>query len=78
MLSESEVPQSSLTLCDPMDCNLPGSSVHGIFQARILEWVAIFFPEDLPNPGIELRSPTLWADSLSSEPQGNPKYVYSN
>ena len=35
--------QSCLTLCDPMDCSLPGSSVHGIFQARILEWVAISF-----------------------------------
>ena len=41
--SESEVAQSYLTLCDPMDCSLPGSSVHGIFQARILEWVAISF-----------------------------------
>ena len=39
--SESEVAQSCPTLCDPMDCSLPGSSVHGIFQARILEWVAI-------------------------------------
>ena len=35
--------QSRLTLCDPMDCSLPGSSVHGIFQARVLEWVAIAF-----------------------------------
>ena len=41
--SESEVAQSCPTLCDPMDCNLPGSSVHGILQARILEWVAISF-----------------------------------
>ena len=41
--SESEVAQSYLTLCNPMDCSLPGSSVHGIFQARILEWVAISF-----------------------------------
>ena len=41
--SESEVSQSCLTLCDPMDCSLPGTSVHGIFQARILEWVAIAF-----------------------------------
>ena len=40
---ESEVPQSCLTLCDPVDCSLPGSSIHGIFQARILEWVAISF-----------------------------------
>ena len=41
--SESEVAQSCLTLCDPMDCSLPRSSTHGIFQARILEWVAISF-----------------------------------
>ena len=41
--SESEVAQSCLTLCNPMDCSLPGSSVHGIFQARVLEWVAIAF-----------------------------------
>ena len=38
--SESEVAQSCLILCDPMDCSLLGSSVHGIFQARVLEWVA--------------------------------------
>ena len=41
--SESEVAQSCLTLSDPMDCSLPGSSIHGIFQARVLEWVAIAF-----------------------------------
>ena len=39
--SESEVAQSCPTLCNPMDCSLPGSSIHGIFQARVLEWVAI-------------------------------------
>jgi len=39
--SESEVAQSCPTLHDPMDCSLPGSSIHGIFQARVLEWVAI-------------------------------------
>ena len=43
--SESEVTQSYPTLSDPMDCSLPGSSVHGIFQARVLEWVAIAFFE---------------------------------
>ena len=41
--SESEVAQSCLTLSDPMDCSLPGSSVHGIFQGRVLEWGAIAF-----------------------------------
>ena len=38
-----EVTQSCLILCDPIDCNLPGSSIHGIFQARVMEWVAISF-----------------------------------
>ena len=44
-LCESEVAQSCLTLSDPMDCSLPGSFVNGIFQARVLEWVAIAFSE---------------------------------
>ena len=43
LVSESEVAQSCPTLCDPMDCSLPGSSVHGIFQAIVLEWIAISF-----------------------------------
>ena len=47
--SESEVAQSCPTLCDPMDCSLPGSSVHGIFQARTLELVAIAFSILLHN-----------------------------
>ena len=44
--SESEVTQSCLTLNDPIGCSLPGSSVHGIFQAKVLEWVAIAFSRD--------------------------------
>ena len=49
--------QSCPILCDPIDCSLPGSSVHGIFQARILEWVAVCPPPgDLPYPGIEPAS----------------------
>ena len=44
--SESEVTQSCLTLSDPMDCSLPSSSIHGIFQARVLEWGAIAFSAD--------------------------------
>ena len=43
--SQSEVAQSSMTLCDPMDCSLPASSIHGIFQAKVLEWVATAFSE---------------------------------
>ena len=48
--SESEVAQSCPTLRDPMDCSLPGSSAHGIFQARVLEWGAIAFSENSPYP----------------------------
>ena len=55
MTSHAKSLQSCLTLCNPMDCSPPGSSVHEILQARILEWLVIFFSQqDLPNPGIEL------------------------
>ena len=57
----------------PQDCSSPGSSFHGIFQARILEWVAVPSPGYLSNPGIKARSPTLQADSLLSDPPGKPK-----
>ena len=62
--------QSCLTLCDPIDDSPPGSPIAGILQARILEWVAISSPGDFPDPGIEPRSPTLQADSLTSAPPG--------
>ena len=48
--SESEVTQSCLTLSNPMDCSPPGSSIHGIFQARVLEWGAIAFSESTHRP----------------------------
>ena len=76
---ESEVAQSFLTLCDPMDCSLLGSSVHGIFQARVLEWVLQWSPfpspGDRPKPGIEPGSPTLQADTLLSDPPGKPPNI---
>ena len=50
VISESEVAQSCLTLSDPMDCSLPGSSAHGIFQARVLEWAAIAFSAVILEP----------------------------
>ena len=56
--------------CNPMDCNPPVSSVHGILQARTLECVA--YPGDLPDPGIKPGSPALQADSFSSESLGKP------
>ena len=61
-----------------MDCSPPCSSVHGILQARILEWVAISFSEGLPNSGFEPGSPTLQADSLPSEPWGKHFGTFSN
>ena len=64
---ESLVVQLCLSLSDLMDCSPPGSSVHGILQARILEWLPFPSPGDLPDPGIEPRSPALQADSLTSE-----------
>ena len=53
-----------------MDYSPPGSSVHGILQARILEWVACPPPGDILDPGIKPRYPALWADSLPFEPPG--------
>ena len=70
-----KVAQSYPTVSDPMNCSLPGFSVHGILQARVLKWATIPSPGDLPNPGIEPRSPTLQADSLPSEPPGKPWYM---
>ena len=61
------VTQSRVTLCDPMNCTPPGSALHGILQARILEWIAISSLGHLSNLGIEPRSPAFQADSLLSE-----------
>ena len=69
-----KVSQSCPRLCNPMDCSPPGSSVHGILQARILEWVAIASTGELPNPGITPGSPAWQVDSLLSEPPGQPSW----
>ena len=68
---EREVTLSCLTLCDPVDCSPPGSSVHGILQARILEWVVISFSRGYSQPRDRIL-PALQADALSSEPPGKP------
>ena len=65
------VTQLCPTLYDPMDYSPTGSSVHGILQVKILEWVASPFSRDLPNPVTESGSPLLWAAALLSEPQGS-------
>ena len=72
--------QSCSTLCDPMDCSPPGSSVHGALQARILEWGAMpssggIFPSWGPNPCLPVP-PALQVDSLPTEPPGKPICVW--
>ena len=69
------VAQSCPTLCDPIDCSPPGSSVHGIPQARILEWLPFPSPGDLPDSGSKSGSPTLQADYLPSEPPEKPMKI---
>ena len=69
--SESEVSQSSLALSHLMDCSLPGSSVHGICQARVLEWGAIAFSDSLELPGLKsllcyLPAVRLWESCVTS------------
>ena len=64
------VAMSCLTLCNPMDCNPPGSSVRGILQARILEWVVVPFSRGSSQPRDQIGSPALQADSLLSDPPG--------
>ena len=73
------VAQLCLTLCDLMDCSPPVSSVHGILQVGILEWVAIPLSRDLPDPGIEPGSLVLQAGCLLSEPplyMAHTEYLY--
>ena len=59
----------------PTNCSPPGSSVHGIVQARVLEWGAIPFSGDLPDPGIQPGSPAWQADSLPSETPRKPRIL---
>ena len=69
--SENEVTQSCPNLSDSMDCSLPGSSIHGIFQARILEWVAMSFS----NAGMHAKSLQSWptlCDPIEGSPPGSP------
>ena len=73
-----KVTQSCPTLCYPMDCSLPGSSVHGILQARILEWVAIPFSRDLPHSGIKPESPALQQIRYHLSHQGGRGMIRAN
>ena len=74
-MSTSKSLQSCPTLLDPMDCSPPGSSVHGILQARILECLPLPTPGDLPDPGIEPESPELAGRFFTTKPPGKPKYL---
>ena len=65
--SESEVAQLCPTLSDPMDCSLPGSSIHGIFQARVLEWGAIAFSDDKPRQCVKKQRHHLTDKGPSSQ-----------
>ena len=67
------VTQSCPTLWDPTNYRPPGSSIHGILQARTLEWIAIPFSRDLPDAEIKPGSPALQADSLLSLPPEKPE-----
>ena len=66
------VTQSCLFLCDPTDCSWPGSSVLGILQARILEWISILFSRGSSRPRNRTRSPAWQADALPTEPPRTP------
>ena len=74
-ICEMLVTQSCPTPCDPMDWDLPGSSVHGILQPRILEWVAISFSRRSSRPWDWTHASALQADSLSCKPPGKLKPV---
>ena len=65
---------SCLTLCYSMDSTLPGSSVHGLLQARILEWVAVPFSRYIPHPRIEPESPALPRRFFTTKPPGKPLF----
>ena len=78
-MPESEVTQSCLTPSDPVDGSLPGSSIHGIFQARVLEWVAIALsPQGTPRGGISKHTVQSMEDDLrerSKRPGGHTNYL---
>ena len=70
--SESEVAQSCLTFSDPMDCSLPGSSVHGIFQARVLEWSALAFSKQM----LQITEITIFLFIIENIPQDHYRSNY--
>ena len=75
--SENEVAQSCPTLCDPMDCSLPGSSIHGIFQARVLEWGAIAFSKRTNHREYQIVKTHTMETSWIQDP-ASPNYQYAS
>ena len=73
--SEREVAQSCPTLCDPVDCSLPGPLSMGLSRQEYWSGLPFPSPGDLPNPGIERGSPALEEDALTSEPPGKPAVI---
>ena len=76
-VSEFMFAQSCPTVCDHVDCSLSGSSVRGIFQVRVLEWIAVSFSRGFSRPRDRTGSPALQADALPSEPPGKPLCCWS-
>ena len=72
---ESEVTQLCPTLCDPVDCSPPGSSVHGILQARILEWVAISFSRGSSGPRDQTQVSQIAGRGFNLSHQGRPLHI---
>ena len=72
----SELAQSCPTLCDPMDCSPPGSSIHGILQARILEWVAISFSRGSSWPRDWAQVSCIAGRFFTTEPPGKPLWIF--
>ena len=68
--------QSCLTLCDPVDCYLPGSSVHGISQKRTLEWIAVSYSRGLSRPRDQSHISCLASRFFTTEPFGKTIYTY--
>ena len=75
VLTKSEVAQSCLTLCDPMDCSPQGSLSIGFPRQEYWTGLPFPYPGDFPDPGIKPGSPALWADVLLSEPPGNTSHL---
>ena len=69
--------KSCLTLCNPMDCSLPGSFIYEISQARVLEWASVSLSRGSPSPGVTAKSPALAGESSTAELPGKPSLLHA-